>query len=149
MKEVYGMTKIKFTKSEMKHLNKILREIFTHKRNITSPTSRIDGAKEFVLECERLACKLHPQYKDAVLIKGSGSYACKIAGIEARIINIADIAEIALTSSKDDAVKLRIARAQGCKEPYVQHSLGLNFMLDEVNAAVVATLLKRELKEKG
>lgn len=89
---------------------------------------------------------MYPEYNDAVLIKGSASYACKFAGVKAKVINIEDIAEIALMRSKKDGFRLRLARAHGCIEPYKQRTIGLNFMLDEVNAAVVALLLKRRLE---
>lgn len=141
-------TRMKFSRSEMKELEKILGEIFANKRNITSSSSRMGGEQEFVLRSEELARQIYPECKDAVLIKGSAAYACQLAGIKARVANVGDIAEIALTRSRKDAYRLRLVRVHGCAKPYKQRTLGLNFMLDEVNAAVVATLLKREIGKK-
>ncbi len=140
-----SLARIRFSRSELQDLEKTMKEIFSHRRFIASPSSRLGSEQEFVLKCEKLARQLYPAYKDAVLIKGSAAYACGFAGIRAKIVNVADLAEIALTKSRSDALKLRMARAHGCKEPYRQHKLGLNFILDEVNAAVVATLLERSL----
>ncbi len=147
MKIVTG--RIKFSASETRELRKTLAEIFSNKRYITSPSSKLGSEQEFVLRCEALARKLYPSYKDAVIIKGSAAYACKLAGIRAKTVNVGGIAELALTKSREDARNLRIARAHGCVEPYKQRALGLNFMLDEVNAALVAALLKRELEKSA
>jgi hypothetical protein len=141
--------RIRLTGPEEKEIRKVLGEIFSTRRFITSPSSRLGGEQEFVLKCEELARQLYPGYKDAVLIKGSVAYACKLAGIRGRVVNVGGLAEIALTKNRADARKLRIARAHGCVEPYKQRALGLNFMLDELNAAVVAMLLRRELKKKS